>query len=158
MGFATKYYHSPRALLTQISSIILYKKLNISNTQIKHHEKLLIEAYLYNLLYRKARCKFRNQFEDQIKFLNTHLSEDEVMDNNLSYYLVQDLLATGNFTLEGIAYETKTHVDVIIDIASGIRTNISAAIFNRIIKLHINTKRSVYSELIKRLLIIIENK
>lgn len=124
------------------------KKINLT-----FKEQILFKSYVADLLYRRAKRLCRKYHE--VHFNLGAQNKDEIMDNYLSYYLIQDLLDTGNFTIIGIANELRTHIDVITDIASGIKVNISPALLHRLIRLHVITKRTSYSNLIRRLLVIL---
>lgn len=116
-------------------------------------EHMLLGAFLMNFLYQRTKRLCRTYHEFHLKTASAMLEADEMMDRYLSYYLMQDLMATGNFTLEGLAAEVRQPLDVITDIASGTKLNHSPALLHRLIKLHVLTKKTFHSELIRRLLV-----
>lgn len=118
-------------------------------------EHLFIKGYLFNVLYRRAKRLCRKYHKQHLKKLSQSECGEEVMDNYLSYYIIQDLLETGNFTLEGIANEINVHMDVMFDISSGLKTNHSPAILYRLIQLHITVKRTWHADLFRRLLVVL---
>lgn len=118
-------------------------------------EHLYIKAYLFNVLCRRAKRLCRKYHLRHLRHFSPDGNEAEIMDNYLSYYIIQDLLETGNFTLEGIAREINIHSDVIFDIGSGIKINHSPLVLYRLIQLHIMVKRSWHGELFRRLLVVL---
>lgn len=117
-------------------------------------ENILLGGYFMNLLYKRTK-RICQKYHNKNEANNNYADSEELMDRYLSSYLIQDLLQTGNFTLNGLAYEIRTPVDVIVDIASGLKINQSPALLHKLIKLHVITNKSWYSEIIKRILVVL---
>lgn len=63
---------------------------------------------------------------------------------------IKELLDTNEYTLDGIAFELREPVDVIIDLVTGINQNPSMNIAIKLFELHSNVKRAFYFDLKKR--------
>src|SRR5436190_9922391 len=69
--------------------------------------KVFLLTYLYNLLR-------------EIVLQNNFLKEWPKMDNKIIRYLIQSIIETEQYTLEGISFYTHIPYDVLYDAASGI--------------------------------------
>jgi hypothetical protein len=53
-------------------------------------------------------------------------------------------LSTGEYSLQGIAYYTGTHEDVMQELASGLNTKPLATVLQKIIELHKTVRHNLY--------------
>jgi len=74
------------------------------------------------------------------------------MDNRVIQFLIQSIIETGEYTLEGIAFHTRIPFDVIYDAACGIPNQFSITPWVRIIALYLQVKPDVAQLSIDRLL------
>ena len=76
--------------------------------------------------------------------------ENTMIESNLTRLIITDILSTDNYTLQGIATYTNTHIDVINEIASG-RNTPNIALFKRIIDLHRSVRYELYDAIAKKI-------
>ena len=75
-----------------------------------------------------------------------------MLEANLARMLIQDILATEEYTITGIAYYTNTHADIIDEVMMGCNTNPSALLFRKLVELHGAVRRELYRTLLKKAL------
>lgn len=117
-----------------------------SNTFLKNERKLL-KAFLIGGLH-KVLCEY---FENEVQPETYQHLESYVMDNKILQFLLRHIVETEEYTLEGIAYYTRIPLDVIVDVASGQNTQISATTWTRIIDLYIEVKPEISQALFNKL-------
>jgi len=116
-------------------------------------ECVFLEANLFVRISDEFSEIFRNQYRNYLKLLKSEPNkEDEVIEINFLRFLVNDIVSTNEYTLEGIANFIRMPLDVILEIASGINTNPSLMLAARIIKLHSDVRRELYNDLIKKVM------
>jgi len=69
--------------------------------------------------------------------------ESYAMDNKIIKFLIQDIVETGDYTLEGIAYHTHIPFDVIYDLACGINTPLSITPWVKIVQLYLQARPEI---------------
>ena len=89
---------------------------------VAENERKILKAILLGYLYQL----FCELFKKKIR-LNNHYSllESYAMDSKIIQLLIQGILETGEYTLEGIAYHTRIPIEVIYDVACGIHNQFS---------------------------------
>jgi hypothetical protein len=75
-----------------------------------------------------------------------------LMDRKIIQLFIHEIIATNEYTLEGIAYQTRIPYDVIYEAASGINGEFSIILWARIITLYIEVKPEVAEKLIDNFL------
>lgn len=95
---------------------------------------------------------FTNDYRAFQKLLKNEMNiEEKVMEVNFLRNLINDILSTDEYTLEGVANFIRMPIDIVLEIVSGINTNPSWMLVSRIIKLHSNVRRDVYRTIIKKI-------
>ncbi|TAK71992.1 MAG: hypothetical protein EPO11_10690 [Gammaproteobacteria bacterium] len=100
-------------------------------------ERLSLKIYIWHCLYQNLRFFYQKR---------------DVIDGCLIKQLVHEIVQTGKFSLESIAFYVNVPVDIIVDISVGINTDPSLSLAGKIIDLYISAKKSYYQTLIKRLM------
>ena len=77
--------------------------------------------------------------------------EAVMLDINFLKVMLQDILVTGEYTLDGIVCYTGYHEDTIHEVAAGFNTNPSFALFYRFVELHRLARRDLYEVLRKKI-------
>jgi hypothetical protein len=77
--------------------------------------------------------------------------EDMMLEANFVQLLINDILSTKEYDLQGIAYYTNTYEDVIAEIMTGKNTNPSVLLVCRLIELHRAVRREVYQMITKKI-------
>ena len=65
--------------------------------------------------------------------------------------IIQTILSTDEYTLEGIANYTNTHEEVVHEIFCGQNPNPSAIFLRKLIELHRTVRRDLYQEITKKI-------
>lgn len=116
-------------------------------------ESLLLEANLFMRIAYLFCEELRNQYKDYQKLIKHDLNmEDEMIETDFLRFLINDIISTNDYTLEGIANIIRIPVDAILEVVSGINTNPSLVLATRIIKLHGEVRRGLYGDLIKKVM------
>lgn len=77
--------------------------------------------------------------------------ENHMLEKNLTSLIIQDILQTGEYTIQGIALYTNTHEDVINELASGLNVRPTIMPFRKIIELHKSVRRDLYESMRKKI-------
>jgi len=103
-------------------------------------ERKIMKAFLLSRLH----LLFCDLFRKKIQSEKTHSSmECYTVDSKIIQFLIQSIIDTGEYTLEGIARYTRIPFDVIFDAACGNNVQLSMTLWIRIIHLYIQIKPDV---------------
>lgn len=129
----------------------------IINPRIFSKEELtLLEADLFTSICAELKEVFKKQYKDYFRIVKLNKEMEETMlESQLARCIINDILATEEYSLAGIAFYTRKPEDVIFEIASGNNTDPSASLLRKIIELHRSVRPSLYQHIIKK--IIVEN-
>lgn len=112
------------------------------------NERKVLQVVLLSYL-QKILCDLfgiRIQDEENISM------ECYVMDSKIMQLLIQGIIETGEYTLEGIAYYTRIPFDVIYEAACGISNQFSITPWARVVDLYMQVKPDIAQVLIDKLL------
>src|SRR3990167_10636420 len=112
------------------------------------NERKILKAFLLGQLHQL----FCTLFQNKIEFNKNISTEDYVMDSKIIQFLIQGIVETGEYTLEGIALYTHIPFDVIYDAACGINNQFSITPWVRVIDLYMQVKPDITKILIDKLL------
>lgn len=112
-------------------------------------ERKLLKAFLLGQLHQIFCELFHNKIQCN---QNNSLMECYVMDSKIIQILLQGIVETGEYTLEGVALYTRIPFDVIYDAACGISDQFSITPWARVVDLYIQVKPDVAQVLIDKLL------
>ncbi|HSW94167.1 MAG TPA: hypothetical protein VLJ15_07440 [Gammaproteobacteria bacterium] len=109
----------------------------------------MLKAILLGQLYQLLSGLFRNkiQFDE-----NNSSMECYAMDGKIIQLLIQSIVETGEYSLEGIALYTHIPFDVIYDAACGVNNQLSVTLWARVVDLFMKVKPDVAQILIDKLL------
>ncbi len=124
-------------------------------TNIHHlsqHESLFLEIELFIHICEELKEIFRSQNKDYFKLIRLSTDkENNMLEANFLRYVINDILLTEEYSLEGIAYYTQTSEDVICDVITGRNTEPSLPLSRKIINLHRSVRPHLYKEIMKKL-------
>jgi len=124
---------------------------------LSKEEIIFLEAELYFCIYEKLKEIFENKYKDYLSILKFDTEMENVMlEERFVRCIIEDIVATEEYTPLGIACYTQTAEDVILDIATGKNTNPSSQLLRKIIGLHRSVRPDLYREIMKK--IILENQ
>jgi len=78
--------------------------------------------------------------------------EGIAMEVRLVKSMINDILSTGEYSLQGIACYTGTHEDVVEDIFTGINTSPTVLFFRRLVDLHRMVRQELYEMVMQKIM------
>lgn len=114
---------------------------------VKNERKILKAFLLGNL--QKLFCEL---FHNKNQINKNLIEECYVMDSKVIQFLIQSIVETGEYTLEGIAYYTRIPYDVVYDAACGMSNQFSITPWAKIVELYMQVKPNVTDILIDKLI------
>jgi len=117
------------------------------------NERKILKAFLLGRLQNVFCELFRTHIQD---IHNNCLMEHYLMDSKIIQLLIQGIIETGEYTLEGIAFYTHIPIDVIYDAACGISNQLSITSWAKLVDLYMQVKLDIRDILIDKLIEIIK--
>lgn len=135
------------------SLIPLSHLLGINTKSLSKVENYFFEAALFSGVCTTLKAVFREEYLNYFRIMKFTLNtENDMLETNLVRLIIKDILLSEDYTLEGLANYTHTHVDVINEIALGLNPNPSSLFVRRIIELHKMVKPVLYQQIVKKVL------
>lgn len=132
----------------------LCRLIGIIPDNLTKEEHCLLEAELLRSICYELREFFRIKYKDFFRFIKfSKEKENDMLERNFVSLVIKDILASGEYTLEGFARYADTHEDVVHEVISGINTSPSAMLLRRVIDLHRVVRSGLYDEIIKKIII-----
>lgn len=108
-------------------------------------EKAFLELLLFANLYRELIIHYE---------INSESEKESTMVNNIVLRnIVNDLLGSDDYTLQGLANYIGYPEEVIYDLALGTNTNPTISLSTKIIELHMIARRDFYNQIINKLFV-----
>ncbi len=124
----------------------------IISCQLTTDEKVLLEVELFARICEELKEIFREQYRDYFRLMKfTIEKEDMMLETKFVRLIVQDILATGEYNLGGIAYYTGTYEEVIEELMAERNTSPSATFLRKLIELHRSVRPELYQVVIKKI-------
>src|SRR5579862_4118387 len=112
-------------------------------------ERKFLKVFLLGRLHQLFFELFK---EKMLSHHNNFSMECYAVDSQIIQFIIQDIIETGHYTLEGIAYHTRIPFDVIYDAACGLSNQFSITPWARVVELYLQVKPEVAQELTTKLL------
>lgn len=126
--------------------------IGIKNYLLTPEEKTLLEAELFKRICDELKEIFREQYKQYLCLMKFTIEMENMMiEANFAQLLINDILATKEYDLQGIACYTNTYEDVIAEIITGRNTNPSAVLLCRLIDLHRTVRRDMYQVITQKI-------
>lgn len=117
-------------------------------------EIIWIEAELFVLVLEELKEIFKIKYKEYLNLTHvTNEKENIMFENQMPSLIINDILLTEEYNLQGIAYYTDTFEEVIEEIMTGRNKNPSAIFIYKLINLHRTVRRDLYDLIKKKLLI-----
>lgn len=131
---------------------LLQSVFRINTCELPKKEKHLLEIILFKYLYHELMMS--------LGVTKYKTMENEMLDGMIIRGLVNDLLVSGEYSIQGLAEYTGYNEDVIYDLAAGLNGNPTLRLATKIIELHSNVRQTFYHSLINKVLkdIVIESQ
>lgn len=122
-----------------------------SSKILSKEERLLLEAELFICTCKELKEIFREKYRNYFYIMKFTMEMENIMlESSFLRLIIQDILSTEEYNLEGIAYYADIHEDVLREIVIGCNANPSAIILQRIIELHRSIRRELYRSIVKK--------
>lgn len=130
----------------------LYCLIGTLSQKLSKNELTILEAELFIRLCEKLKEIFRQQYQEYFRLMRfTKEMENNMLETNFVRLIIDDILSTKEYTIEGIARYIDMPKEVIHDILNGRNTNPSALLLRRTIELHRSVKYDLYCEIVKKI-------
>jgi hypothetical protein len=125
--------------------------VNINSNLLTKNEMMLLEVELFSHVLHELKTVFTHHHKDYFRLLKfTHEMESAMIENHLIRYIINDILSTGEYSLEGIAYHTQIPEEVIFEIATGLQECLSLSLSQKIIELHRMVRNDLYQAILQK--------
>jgi hypothetical protein len=130
----------------------LCNALGLKQYQLSKEEFFVLEIELFILVCDEVKEIFKKQYKEYFRCMkfNEEL-EKGMLEDNFIRFVINDILLTEEYSLEGIAFYTDTPEDVIHDVVSGLNSAPSLPLSRKIINLHRTVKPNLYQEIMKKI-------
>lgn len=122
-----------------------YLILNFIQKNKRKLLKIFLLKYLYQLFYKL----FDKKIESNLNYISV---ECYAMDSKIIQFLINEIIESGEYNLEGIAYHTRIPYDIIHDAACGINNQFSITPWAKVVDLYLKIKPDIEQMLVDNLL------
>jgi hypothetical protein len=131
---------------------MLCQLIGIMPGKISKEEMLVVEAEIFFRIYEDIKEVMRIENKEYFRLMKFNNDmENRMIEDNFIRCIIHDILATGEYSLSGIAYYTQTPEDVIYEIALGRNCSPSIILSQKIIGIHRSVRQNLYREIIKKI-------
>lgn len=135
------------------AATLLCYSLGVNPNVLSKEEALVLEADLFLYVCEELKGIYKNQYKEYFRTLKINtVMENTIMEKSLARCVVNDILATEEYSLPGLAYYAQTSEDVIFEIASGLNTDPASSVMRKIIELHRSIRPNLYREIMKKII------
>lgn len=130
----------------------LSKLIGTNPCHFTKEENLLIEADLFVRICGEIKGIFREKYQNYFGLMRYGKEKENAMlDANFAKLIIQDILSTEEYNLNGITLYTNTFEDVIQEIIEGRNIDPSSNFLRRIIELHRMVRPDLYHAIFKKI-------
>lgn len=130
----------------------LCRLIGINPNQLIKEEKTLLEAELFASVCVELKEIFREQHREYFCLMKLTIEKENTMlESKFVRLVIQDILSTKEYNLEGIAHYTNTHKEVIHEIYTEQNPYPSASFLRKLIELHRTVRRDLYLHIIRKI-------
>lgn len=131
---------------------LLCHLLGINPSDLTPQENLILEVELFSRICEELKELFKSKNKEYLILLNVSIAKENAMlEAKFLRFVVSDILMTEEYSVTGIAHETKIPEDVINDILSGKNKSPSLQVSRKIIDLHRMVRPDLYKEVVKKI-------
>lgn len=130
----------------------LYHLLNINLPRLTKEEKLILEVELFTHLCDELKLIFKNKYSAYFHLIKMTERENTMIETDFIRFVINDILSSKAYSLQGIAYYTETTEDVICDIVLGQNMAPSFSLSRKIIHLHRTARPQLYQAIVNKII------
>ncbi len=124
----------------------------INAHKLSREECFIIELELFVRICEELKELIKSQNKDYFRLMKFNAEkESSMLDSILIRHVVNDILTSEEYSLEGIACYTQTPEEVICDVAAGNNPAPSLPLSRKIIELHRSVRPNLYREVMKKI-------
>lgn len=119
--------------------------IGIDPKKLSKKQNQLLEGMLYARIGAELKEIMRHQYKHYFDLMKlTKDQGDSMIEEKFIQNILNDIISSKKYDLQGIACYTDTHVDVIYELMTGINTQPSALCFRKIIELDRTARPELY--------------
>lgn len=146
------YSITKRTTLIMDATELLCNLLGIPSKNLTTQENLILEAVLFTRICDELKEIFRAKNKNYFSLINISMNKENTMlEAKFLSFLINDILMTEEYSIEGIAYHTQIPEDAICDIVSGKNVSPSLQVSRKILDLHRKVRPDLYKEVVKKI-------
>lgn len=131
----------------------LCRLIGINPYKLSREENLILEADLFYSICKELKEIFRVHHKEYFRLTKFTADMEMVMlEQNFLRFVINDILSTNEYTIEGFAHYVDVHIDVVHEIILGRNLNPSALLLQRAIELHKTLRGDLYKKIIQNIL------
>lgn len=126
--------------------------VGISPAKFTKEENIILEIELFTRLCEELNEAFKIKYKNYLRIIKCDKEmESLMMETMFVRCVINDILSTEEYTLNGIACYTQTPEEVVHEVAMGCNTSPSAQLLRKIVELHRSVRRELYIEMMKKI-------
>jgi len=126
--------------------------VGISPTKLTKEENIILEVELFTRICEELKEGFKAKYKDYFRIMKCSAEmENAMMEASFVRCVINDILSTEEYTLDGIACYTQTPEEVVYELAMGWNTSPSAVLLRKIVELHRSVRRDLYDAMMKKI-------
>lgn len=126
--------------------------VGINTKNLSREENYIIEVELFVRVCEGLKEIIKSQNKDYFRLMKLDAEmENTMLDAILIRHVINDILLTEEYSMEGIACYTQTTEDVICDVIAGKNAAPSLPLSRKIIELHRSVRPNLYREVMKKI-------
>ena len=126
--------------------------IGLKHQKLSREEYVVLEIEIFTCVCRELKEILKSMHRSYFNLMKfSEIKEHAMIENNFVRYVINDILLTEEYSLQGIACYTQTPEDVIYDVASGRNLAPSLHLSQRIIDLHRSVRPNLYREIMKKI-------
>lgn len=123
----------------------------VNPKQLSKIENALLEASLFTYICDGLNEIYRCNNKDFFRLCKfTKEMENKMLEENFMRCVINDIISTEEYTLDGIAHYSGTSEDVIEEVATGINVSPSLSLERKIIELHRAIRPDIYRVILNK--------
>lgn len=126
--------------------------MGASCSTLTKEEITLLEMEIFATICKELEEIFSESYGNYFRLMKFNIEKESVvLEGKLIQLIIEDILSTNEYNLQGIALYTNTHKDVVEEVMTGRNINPSAIFFRRLIDLHRSVRRNLYDKILEKL-------
>jgi len=128
--------------------------LKVDPKSLTKQENSILEAELFIYFFEQVKNIFRRQYKEYFQLIKLNIvKEEKMLNEKFIWYVINDIISTGEYNLAGIAYYTNTPEEIIKDIYFKESIIPSFILCRKILEIHKIVKPKLYMGLAKKVAI-----